>query len=143
MAIVAAPVTVAMGGLRYGRRSGRKNSLTSLASASGCSSAAKWPPRGMTLHRNRPRPVHARVIGPERRADRTGEPAKADIREKKVAGKRALDIPGAVRPGAHMADYMKSTPEGDPYLDFSALTNENLRLADDTLVDDASEFGPK
>jgi len=37
--------------LVYQRRSGRKNSLTSLASASGCSSAAKWPPRAMTLHR--------------------------------------------------------------------------------------------
>ena len=26
--------------------------------------------------------------------------------------------------GANMADYMKSTPEGDPYLDFSRLTRE-------------------
>ena len=26
--------------------------------------------------------------------------------------------------GANMLDYMKSTPEGDPYLDFSALTRD-------------------
>ena len=36
---------------QLGRRSGRKNARTSSASASGCSSAAKCPPRGITLQR--------------------------------------------------------------------------------------------
>jgi hypothetical protein len=38
---------------------------------------------------------------------------------------RSFTITGAASfafAGANMADYMKSTPSGDPYLDFSALT---------------------
>ena len=33
------------------QRSGRKNARISVASASGCSIAAKWPPRGITVQR--------------------------------------------------------------------------------------------
>src|SRR5262249_14485892 len=35
----------------YESRSGRKNARSSTASASGCSMAAKWPPRGITVQR--------------------------------------------------------------------------------------------
>src|SRR5271154_3902964 len=53
---------------------------------------------------NRPWAVHAGVIGPERRADRPGEPIEADIRKQPVARERRFDIPGAVRPSAELLD---------------------------------------
>ena len=38
--------------------------------------------------------------------------------------------------GANMADYMKSTPEGDPYLDFSRLTREQTAALAEVTVED-------
>jgi phage terminase small subunit len=38
--------------------------------------------------------------------------------------------------GANMADYMKSTPEGDPYLDFSALTRDQTATLSEVTVED-------
>jgi hypothetical protein len=37
---------------------------------------------------------------------------------------------------ANMADYMKSTPEGDPYLDFSALTRDQTAALSEVTVED-------
>ena len=37
---------------------------------------------------------------------------------------------------ANMADYMKSTPEGDPYLDFSALTPAQTAALSEVTVED-------
>ena len=39
---------------------------------------------------------------------------------------------------ANMADYMKSTPEGDPYLDFSALTPAQTAALSEVTVEDTS-----
>src|SRR5207248_9999182 len=47
--------------------------------------------------RQRPGPVLPSVIRPERRADRAGEPVKADIRQHPVAVDRAFDIAAAIR----------------------------------------------
>src|ERR1700730_13049124 len=53
---------------------------------------------------NGPRPVHARVIRPERRADRTGEPVEADIGKQAVAAECGFDVAAAIRPGAKLLD---------------------------------------
>jgi len=37
---------------------------------------------------------------------------------------------------ANMADYMKSTPQGDPYLDFSALTRDQTAALSEVTVED-------
>jgi phage terminase small subunit len=37
---------------------------------------------------------------------------------------------------ANMLDYMKSTPEGDPYLDFSALTRDQGAVLQEVTVED-------
>lgn len=37
---------------------------------------------------------------------------------------------------ANMADYMKATPDGDPYLDFSALTREQAAALQEVTVED-------
>jgi hypothetical protein len=41
--------------------------------------------------------------------------------------------------GANMADYMKSTPEGDPYLDFSTLTPAQTAALAEVTVEDYVE----
>ena len=38
--------------------------------------------------------------------------------------------------GANMSDYMKSTPEGDPYLDFSALSRDQTAALCEVTVED-------
>src|SRR5580700_11370390 len=38
--------------------------------------------------------------------------------------------------GANMADYMRSTPEGDPYLDFSSLTRDQTAALAEVTVED-------
>ena len=38
--------------------------------------------------------------------------------------------------GANMADYMRSTPEGDPYLDFSRLTRDQTAALAEVTVED-------
>jgi hypothetical protein len=53
---------------------------------------------------NRPGPVHARVVRPERGADRAGEPVEADIGEQPITSDHALDIAAAVGPGAELLD---------------------------------------
>src|SRR5262245_19759919 len=53
---------------------------------------------------DRPWPVHPRVIWPERRTNRAGEPIKADIREQSIPRDHALDIAAAIRPGAELLD---------------------------------------
>ena len=37
---------------------------------------------------------------------------------------------------ANIADYLKSTPEGDPYLDFSALTRDQTAALREVTVED-------
>ena len=37
---------------------------------------------------------------------------------------------------ANMADYMRSTPQGDPYLDFSALSRDQTTALSEVTVDD-------
>jgi hypothetical protein len=61
--------------------------------------------------RYRPRPVLAGVIGPERAADRTGEPVEADIRQQLVARERGLDIAVAIGPRAELLDDPRGKPD--------------------------------
>src|SRR3989440_6561606 len=56
------------------------------------------------LSRQRPGPVLPRIIRPERRADRAGEPVETDIREELILAEHRLDIAAAIRPGAELVD---------------------------------------
>src|SRR5579864_1527617 len=53
---------------------------------------------------NRPRPVHARIVGPEGRANRAGEPIETGVRQHVVARDRALGSAMAVGPRPHFLD---------------------------------------
>ena len=116
-----------VGGPQPSCRSERKNAATSSASSSGSSSAAKWPPRGISVQRRmsknalgqrgaaggasragtrrRPsaprsaRPAAAtgscrmRVVRPERRVDRAGDPVEHDVGQQLVLREPASTSP--------------------------------------------------
>ena len=54
--------------------------------------------------RNRPRPMQARVIRPERRVDRAGDPVERHVREQGVFREASLDLTVAVAPRAELLD---------------------------------------
>ena len=74
--------------------------------------------------RDRPGAVHARVIGPERRADRAGEPVERHVGEKVVAAHGVLDLAAAVAPGPELLD----DPGGQPGRRIGEPVGERLRL---------------
>ena len=72
---------------------------------------------------DRPRPVHARVVRPERGADRAGEPVQADVGEQVVAREHALHVAAAIGPGAELLD----DPRGEPGRRIGEAEGERLR----------------
>src|ERR1700756_3335422 len=60
--------------------------------------------RNSLTRRDGPSSVHACIVRPEGRADSTGEPIQADVRQKGVLRERRIQITAAIRPRVKFLD---------------------------------------
>src|SRR5262245_20530395 len=67
--------------------------------------------------------MQAGVVGPERGANRTGEPVERDVRQQVVAAEGVLQVAVAIGPGAELLD----DPCGKPGRGIAQAESEGLR----------------